>query len=316
LARNPVAVPISLFKMTFGPDGAGYISQRDGRILRYDGTSLTTFVSDHLQIPLGLSFGPEGDLYVADYRASAIVRFQGPGGAQPGAYLGVFASTGQSPNDLVIVAPEPTGMLVAAIGAALIALRRGRGRTLACCAALVAAGVVTNPARAGVVIEISDFSGGRVIQTDGVTKTTLVSGLNQPMGIALGANGDLYVANYVGGNIAHFRGPGAANAGSFAGTFATGFGIRGTSSSCRNPRRQGCWQSQRPRCGHAAGATGGESTFATIAGRVTRCQWRVPVPDARDVHATGTRFGQAVNEPPSSSCNNSVAPLSACLAAQ
>src|SRR5262249_43640392 len=96
----------------FGPSGCGdraldlYVSDDfTGNILRYDGTTgsfLGVFVpngSGGLGAPTGLMFGPDGNLYVADAgffgSAPPVLRFQGPAGPTPGAFMGAFVSAGR-----------------------------------------------------------------------------------------------------------------------------------------------------------------------------------------------------------------------------
>jgi DNA-binding beta-propeller fold protein YncE len=88
----------------FGPNGRGgldlYVSNGGGGILRYDGTTgafVGTFVpggSGGLNTPLGMVFGPDGNLYVAEPAffggTPAVLRFQGPTGPTPGAFLDAF----------------------------------------------------------------------------------------------------------------------------------------------------------------------------------------------------------------------------------
>ncbi len=89
----------------FGPSGRGpknldlYVTDEDGHdVKRYDGTTgafLGAFVAagDLISDPLGLTFGPDGNLYVADFGIGAILRFQGPSGKTPG---GAMPSAGNS----------------------------------------------------------------------------------------------------------------------------------------------------------------------------------------------------------------------------
>jgi hypothetical protein len=106
--------------LVFGPSGRGaaqfdlYVaSAGTNRILRYDGGTgafLGVFAGDDpgtpadegggLERPIGLTFGPDGNLYVgnASYltnRNPAVLRFQGPAGPTPGAFLGNFVPPGR-----------------------------------------------------------------------------------------------------------------------------------------------------------------------------------------------------------------------------
>jgi hypothetical protein len=90
----------------FGPDGNLYVIAADqSEILRYDGQTgafLGTFVtsgSGGLSIPLGMAFGPDGNFYVANTRlheatGGGILRYQGPAGPNPGAFLDTFVAPG------------------------------------------------------------------------------------------------------------------------------------------------------------------------------------------------------------------------------
>jgi DNA-binding beta-propeller fold protein YncE len=97
--------------LTFGPSERGpdhldlYVAEEKfGRILRYDGATgafLGAFVSGAsvgLGTPAGLTFGPDGTLYVADGgffgSTPAVLRFQGPAGPTPGAFIDAFVPAG------------------------------------------------------------------------------------------------------------------------------------------------------------------------------------------------------------------------------
>jgi hypothetical protein len=95
----------------FGPSGRGtgdldlYVNDEDtGSILRYNGTTgafLGVFVpggSGGLGNPTGFVFGPDGNFYVADSAffggTPAVLRYQGPAGPTPGAFMGTFVPAG------------------------------------------------------------------------------------------------------------------------------------------------------------------------------------------------------------------------------
>ncbi len=91
------------FALVFGPSGPGpgkldlyVVSRLTDSVKRYDGTTgayLGDFVvsgSGGLSEALGLTFGPDGNVYVASgsffgSNSSAVFRFQGPSGTTPGA---------------------------------------------------------------------------------------------------------------------------------------------------------------------------------------------------------------------------------------
>ena len=87
----------------FGPDGNLYVaSYNNAEVLEYNGTTgafIRTFVSGdpNLHHPYGMIFGPDGNLYVSDVfgnGAGGVLRYQGPGGANPGAFISTFVAAG------------------------------------------------------------------------------------------------------------------------------------------------------------------------------------------------------------------------------
>jgi hypothetical protein len=100
--------------MVFGPDGSNdgkldlYVGKGGGGVLRYDGTTGAfkgTFVSSGaggLGNPWAFVFGPDGDLYVSNdvgtgtnqIPPGSILRYEGPAGPNPGAFLDAFVPTG------------------------------------------------------------------------------------------------------------------------------------------------------------------------------------------------------------------------------
>src|SRR5262245_4373885 len=119
--------------MVFGPDGQNdgnldlYVAAgHEGAIYRYDGTTgafkgvFVTAASGGLDAPFGMVFGADGNLYVAsgnwftssngpfytgDFPPGAVLRFEGPSGPNPGAFLGTFVAGGSgglaSPNGIL-----------------------------------------------------------------------------------------------------------------------------------------------------------------------------------------------------------------------
>lgn len=97
--------------LVFGPSGRGaggldlYVNDEDtGNILRYDGTTGAfrgVFVpggSGGLGTPSGFVFVPDGNFYVADAgffgSTPAVLRYLGPAGPTPGAFMGAFVPAG------------------------------------------------------------------------------------------------------------------------------------------------------------------------------------------------------------------------------
>ena len=111
--------------LAFGPDGKLYVSGCSHNILTYDPAtgSVATFVapgSGGLNLGLGLTFGPDGSLYASSrgYAATTppdpdeVLRFEGPGGASPGAPRPAPGQTGAVfiPDADPSVFDNPNGM--------------------------------------------------------------------------------------------------------------------------------------------------------------------------------------------------------------
>jgi DNA-binding beta-propeller fold protein YncE len=106
LGNGGLSIPTAA---VFGPDSNddGHLDLYVGSfgtdsVLHYDGTNgafLGAFVasgSGGLARPGGMTFGPDGNLYVARYFSDqpAVLRFQGPGGAAPGEFIDTFVPAG------------------------------------------------------------------------------------------------------------------------------------------------------------------------------------------------------------------------------
>jgi DNA-binding beta-propeller fold protein YncE len=128
----------------FGPDGNLYVVSADqSEILQYNGqtgTFLGTFVpsgSGGLTTPFGMAFGPDGNLYVAntqffDSTGGGILRFEGPSGSNPGAFLGTFIAPSSGgllhplsiafgpEGDLYVASAQEQGSLIATPGTSTV----------------------------------------------------------------------------------------------------------------------------------------------------------------------------------------------------
>jgi DNA-binding beta-propeller fold protein YncE len=117
LGSGGLSIPTQL---VFGPsvEDAGrldlyVVSTGTNSVLRYDGTTgnfLGEFVASGnggLEGPVTMTFGPDGDLYVADFYSTdlAVKRFEGPSGLTPGAFIDTFVPAGsgglRAPSGLI-----------------------------------------------------------------------------------------------------------------------------------------------------------------------------------------------------------------------
>jgi hypothetical protein len=66
----------------------------------------------------------DGALYVANNGSGKnnIIRIDGPGGAKPGSFLGVFATTTSQPAHILVV-PEPSAALLVVAGLLVVGRR-------------------------------------------------------------------------------------------------------------------------------------------------------------------------------------------------
>lgn len=106
--------------IAFDSHGNLYAAFQAGMIKEYNasGQYLGLITSTGLDLPYGITFGPDSNLYVANAGNNTIHEFS-PSGTD----LGVFASTGMdAPRALVFssAVPEPAGFLLMAIGVTIV----------------------------------------------------------------------------------------------------------------------------------------------------------------------------------------------------
>ncbi|MBW4650277.1 MAG: NHL repeat-containing protein [Kastovskya adunca ATA6-11-RM4] len=173
--------------LNFGPDGNLYVTSGNtpetSAVLRYDGKTgafIDVFASGNgLFRPYGAAFGADGNLYVSSFLSDQILRYDG----KTGAFIDVFASGNGQPGSL----NGPNDLLFGADGSLY----------------------VTTQGSVAVNGE-PDFSRGlpsQVLRFDMTTRTSTVF-VDQPtpspdsfgfvsfLGLALGANGDLFVSDF------------------------------------------------------------------------------------------------------------------------
>jgi streptogramin lyase len=218
--------------MAVGPDGNIYVvgnSLGDGVIVRFDGRTgafLDTFVSDNqtaLTIPTSAKFGPDGDLYVTSMQylgtGGGVFRYNGKTGVEKTNLMAYGAGGVTAPMDLVFAADGNVYMSDGNVG--VVRFKADTGESL---------GVFAPPtegSHSGLRLAIGedgklywlsgsvrryDLSSGAMLGTfvDGAA-----AGLDNPVAMTFGPDGDLYVAEGTTLNVKRFDGKTGASKGIF-----------------------------------------------------------------------------------------------------
>lgn len=217
--------------LAIGADGNLYVaSVGTGEVLRYDlagDTFMDVFATAPAGFePVGLEFGPNGNLFASD--GGRVAEFDGVTGAFL-KYFVDFADNGglTFANEGIVFGPDGNLYVASGSGEVDAAVKRYDGTTGAYMDDFITAGNGLNNAWDVVFgpdgnVYVTSYNSNQVLRYDGLTGTFIdvfvpaaSGGLLTPTGMAFGPDGNLYIASYSGANsVHHYDG----TTGSFMGT--------------------------------------------------------------------------------------------------
>ena len=188
-----------------------FMTDLTDRVLRYDGTTgefIDAFVdSGPSYFPTGLTFGPDGNLYVTDPGLDSIVRFDG----KTGAFIDVFASGGKLSFPLYLVFGPDGNLYVDSRDEVL----RYDGTTGDFIDVFASGGGLDG--LTGLIfgpdgnLYVSSSGTDNVLRYDGTTGDFIDvfasgGGLDGPRGLVFGPDGNLYLISRGTGNVLRYDG--------------------------------------------------------------------------------------------------------------
>ncbi len=230
---GPLSGPVHV---VFGPDGDLYVASiNNGKVLRYDGRTgvfLDTFVDNipHGEAfgfalgPLGLAFGPDGNLYVSNDFTNTVERYNGTTGAS----LGTFASAGLEVPTGLVFGPD-CNLYVSSFNTSTV--ERYNRTTGTAMGTFAAGGGLDGPEQLVFGpdgnLYVSSFNSNEVLRYNGKTgvfERTFVTadsgGLNGPTGVTFGPDNNLYVSSNATNEVLRYNG----RTGAFLSTFIAASG--------------------------------------------------------------------------------------------
>ncbi len=222
--------------MLVGPDGLLYVGGGSANVLRYNamtGAFVDVFVSPGsggLGTIKGMTFGPDGNLYVTSGNTNSVLRFNGT----TGAFISTFVTAGSgglnNPHNLKF---GPDGNLyVASLGSDQVL--RYNAATGAFMNAFITAGSGGLDGPGDLIfrddgnVYVTSYNNDRVLRfnaTTGVYVDTFIAAasgsLDGPIGMSFGPDGNLYVASNLNDRLLRYNG----TTGAFIDTYiAAGYG--------------------------------------------------------------------------------------------
>jgi len=189
-----------VYGLAFGPDGNLYAAVRNaGRVVRISPTyTVTTFVEGLDPSPIGVEFGPQGRMYVCSREDGGTVRVLNPDGTTAATYTAdasnspSFATFRDDGHVFVTMQGPTADTCVQELDASLRPVRKIGVGTFSSFPSPLVFG------RDGVMF-VADYGANQVQRFDatGAALPDLpAAGLSGPYGLAIGPDGNLYVANW------------------------------------------------------------------------------------------------------------------------